>query len=108
MLYTTPGATGAAGACDPVVIQQGTPVSSAAPVVIDRAAPTLVTEAPRGALCDVPGTSTAVVVGNGQRQVVASTPVVSSRSRFNWRRPDPEGVASTHTSGQVSGGTTVR
>jgi hypothetical protein len=107
MLYTTPGATATVpGACDPVVIQSGTPVGALVP---EKSAPVLVTEAPRGSLCEVPGTSTAVVVGNGQRQVVASTPVTSSgRPRFAWRRPDPESLATTRIDGQPTSGSAIR
>lgn len=60
--------------------------------------------APRGSICEVPGSSGTVVAARpapSRSEIVVSSPQ-PSRGRLSWRRPDPESLATTRIQGHIS------
>lgn len=87
----------AQGVCDPA------PLAAGQPVLVR----------PQGSVCEIPssaGTSTVAIGGaSGGTQILVSQPqgartMSGGSSRFAWRRPDPESMATTRIEGGIDGG----
>ena len=95
------GQVPASSACDPVLGSVGTSTQGTPVRVV--AAPSSTVVSSQGAICEVPATSDEyVVIGqSGEPKMLSSAPA-GSRSRFAWRRPDPESMATTRIDGNIS------
>ena len=102
------GLTGATG-CTHYHIYGNAAPSACDPAPLAAGQPMLLRS--QGSVCEIPSTPGSVAVAGipGGTQILVSQPqgarTMNGSSRFAWRRPDPESMATTRIEGGIDGGT---
>lgn len=102
------GLTGATG-CTHYHIYGNPAPSACDPAPLAAGQPVLVR--PQGSVCEIPGSTGTVAIGGASdgTQILVSQPqgartMSGGSSRYAWRRPDPESMATTRIEGGIDGG----